>query len=264
MIHVGTELHSVMMRILDYPVITGVLVFLFLSGGSRLILRTLRDRGPPNPEVKQDFNVIVSAVLTLLGLLIGFTFSMATNRYDQRKNMEEAEANAIGTEYVRADLIPGANAAAVRQLLKDYTAQRILYYEPHAPGELEQIAARRAQLQQQLWAAVLPAVTAEPRPVTNLFVSGMNDVLNSQGYTHAAWLNRIPVESWVLLLLVALLANGMIVYSARSMHQSGWQLLILPMLVAVSVTLIADIDSPRGGLIKVSAPNLHIVLADMR
>jgi hypothetical protein len=253
-----------MMHIVDYPVIMGVLVFLFLRGGTQLILKFLRDRGPGDLEAKDGINLIVTAVLTLLGLLIGFTFSMATSRYDQRKTMEEAEANAIGTEYVRADLMPVANAIAVRQLLKDYTAERILYYNPHTAGELQQIAARRAQLQQQLWAAVLPVVAAEPRPVTNLVLSGMNDVLNSQGYTHAAWLNRIPVEAWVLLLLVALLANGMILYSARSMQKGGWQLLILPLLVAVSVWMIADIDSPRGGLIKVSAPNLRIVLADMQ
>ncbi len=253
-----------MMHIVDYPLIMGVLVFLLLWGGTQLILKVLRDRGPRDLEAKDDINLIVTAVLTLLGLLIGFTFSMATTRYDQRKTMEEAEANAIGTEYVRADLMPVANAIQVRQLLKDYAAERILYYKPHTPGELQQIAARRAQLQQQLWAAVLPVVAAEPRPVTNLVVSGMNDVLNSQGYTHAAWLNRIPVEAWVLLLLVALLANGMILYSARSMQKGGWQLLILPLLVAVSVWMIADIDSPRGGLIKVSAPNLRIVLADMQ
>jgi hypothetical protein len=151
----------------------------------------------------------------------------------------------------------------VRRLLKDYTAQRILYYDSHTPAELQQIEAVRAQLQQQLWAAVLPTAAAQPTPVTALVVSGMNDVLNSQGYTHAAWLNRIPVEAWALLLLIALLSNTMIVYNARSMHTGSW-LLILPLVVAVSFTMIADIDSPRGGLIKVTTPNLHLLLADMR
>jgi hypothetical protein len=58
--------------------------------------------------VREDFRAIQSATLTLLGLLIGFSFSMAVSRYDERKNCEEAEANAIGTEYVRADLLPSA------------------------------------------------------------------------------------------------------------------------------------------------------------
>ena len=64
-----------------------------------------------------------------MGLLIGFTFSMAVSRYDQRKNHEEAEANAIGTEYVRADLLPIADAARARDLLRNYldSASFVLY-----------------------------------------------------------------------------------------------------------------------------------------
>ena len=62
----------------------------------------------------------MTATLTLLGLIIGFSFSMAISRYDQRKVYEEAEANAIGTEYVRADLLPAGDAARVRALLRDY------------------------------------------------------------------------------------------------------------------------------------------------
>jgi hypothetical protein len=199
-----------------------------------------------------------------MGLVIGFTFSMAISRYDQRKNYEEAEANAIGTEYVRAELLPAADTARVQQLLKVYTAQRILYYGSHSHAELTQIAAGRAHLQDELWTAVLPAAAARPTPVTALAVSGMNDVLNSQGYTHAAWLNRIPVEAWLLLVLLALLSNMMITYSATSLRKAGWLLLILPLVVSVSFMMIADIDSPRAGLVQVTAPNLTILLASMR
>ena len=74
------------------------------------------------------FEAILAGVVTLLALIIGFTFSMAVSRYDQRKNYEEAEANAIGTEYVRADLLPVDDAAKVRELLRTYVNQRILFY----------------------------------------------------------------------------------------------------------------------------------------
>jgi hypothetical protein len=66
----------------------------------------LRTRLGFDKERREDFNLVLASTLTLLGLLIGFSFSMAANRYDQRKNLEEAEANAIGTEYLRADLLP--------------------------------------------------------------------------------------------------------------------------------------------------------------
>jgi cytochrome bd-type quinol oxidase subunit 1 len=252
-----------MRQLFDHPVIMGVVYFVLLSLATRLAVRYVR-KGPELEEKdRQDFGIVLAAVLTLLGLIIGFTFSMATTRYDLRKSYEEAEANAIGTEYVRADFLPAADAARVRQLLRDYTAQRILYYQPHSQSELQDIAAHRAQLQQQLWSTVAPAAAAQPTALTGLVASGMNDVLNSQGYTHAAWLNRIPVEAWVLLLLLALLSNLMIVFSARTLHRRARVLLILPLVVSVSAMLLADIDSPRGGIIKVSAENLRIVADSM-
>src|ERR1700676_1936781 len=87
-------------------------------------------------DVSHDFEIILAATLTLLGLIIGFTFSMATTRYDQRKNYEKAEDNAVGTEYVRADLLPASDAANVRKLLKEYLDQRILYYQPRGARDL--------------------------------------------------------------------------------------------------------------------------------
>src|SRR6266850_7576364 len=90
-------------------------------------------------EEQDDFDVVLSATLTLLGLLIGFSFSMAISRYDQRKNYEEAEANAIGTEYVRADFLPAADANRIRALLKEYLEQRVLFYEARDEQLLQQI-----------------------------------------------------------------------------------------------------------------------------
>ena len=78
-------------------------------------------------DERKDFDVVQAATLTLLGLILGFSFSMAVTRYDQRKNYEEAEANAIGTEYVRADLMPAEHAARVRDLLKRYLDRRMAF-----------------------------------------------------------------------------------------------------------------------------------------
>ena len=82
----------------------------------------------PSEESRDDFEIVQAATLTLLGLIIGFSFSMATSRYDLRKTYEEAEANAIGTEYVRTGLMPAANAAAARTLLRKYLDLRISFY----------------------------------------------------------------------------------------------------------------------------------------
>jgi len=147
----------------------------------------------------EDFDLVVGAILTLLGLIIGFSFSMAISRYEQRKNYEEAEANAIGTEYVRADLLPAADAARVRELLKEYANQRILFDRNRDEHELEQINARIAQLQSDMWSVVRSAGGMHATPILALSISGMNDVLNSQGYSQAAWWNRIPPAAWFLM-----------------------------------------------------------------
>jgi len=83
---------------------------------------------PLEEEERGDFDLIRTAALTLLGLIIGFSFAMAVTRYDQRKNLEEAEANAIGTEYVRADILSAEYATRLRELLKKYLDQRLAFY----------------------------------------------------------------------------------------------------------------------------------------
>jgi hypothetical protein len=203
---------------------------------------------------RSDYGVVLSATLTLLGLLIAFTFSMATNRYDQRKACEEAEANAIGTEYLRADLLPEVDASSVRRLLKRYVDERVSFYRVRGQGELGAIAAETAELQTELWSAVRPRPPLQVTVGSGLAISGMNDVFNSQGYTEAAWRNRIPVASWVLMAVIAMCCSGMIGYGA---HRKDWRIfLIVPVAVAIAFFLISDIDSPRGGFIRVAPENL--------
>jgi hypothetical protein len=205
---------------------------------------------------RQDFGIIMSAILTLLGLIIGFSFSMAISRYDERKTLEEAEANAIGTEYVRADFLPAPDAAKVRALLRDYLDQRLLFYKTRDDRELAEIEVATAQLEADLWPAVQVPAAAQPTPPLTLTAMGMNDVLNSRGYTQAAWLNRIPNAAWVLMAAIAVCCNLLIGYGARRGGAKTILLLVLPLVISISFTLIADIDGPRGGVVRVHAVNL--------
>jgi len=207
-------------------------------------------------DARADFGVILAATLTLLGLIIGFSFSMAVSRYDQRKTYEEAEANAIGTEYVRADLLPAADAAKVRALLRDYLDQRVLFYLSRDPQQIRQINARTAQLQTELWSAATASATAKPTPIIALAASGMNDVLNAQGYTQAAWRNRIPIAAWALMAMIATCCNVLVGYGMRNVRAEGYLLLVLPLVLSIAFFLIADIDSPRGGVIHVVPHNI--------
>jgi len=240
------------MNLAIYPVLLFILSFFGFALSAWLGARYRTRHRTPERVAQEHFGLVVGATLTLLGLIIGFTFSMALTRYDLRKNYEEAEANAIGTEFVRADLLPAADAAKVRELLLRYVDQRILWYTVHDAQRLRQINAEIAKLQAGLWSAVLPQAMAQPTPITALTVSGMNDVLNSQGYTQAAWWNRIPPAAWSLMAALAVCANALVGFAVGKSN-AIW---ILPLVIAIAFFLMADIDAPRRGIIKVVPQNL--------
>jgi len=244
-----------MNNLTDRPLLIFALALIVLWLSARIGSFFLKRRRNLEEGVREDFSVIVAATLTLLGLIIGFSFSMAISRYEQRKNYEEAEANAIGTEYVRADLLPAADAARVRALLRNYLDQRILFYKTRDEQQLRQINANTAQLESELWAAVQAPAAAQPTPVVALAISGMNDVLNSRGYTQAAWWDRIPLAAWGLMAAIAICGNFLVGYGVRR-EAEGMLTLVIPLVVSISFFLIADIDSPRGGFILSRPQNL--------
>jgi hypothetical protein len=247
---------------MNNPVVMFVLslVALWLAAQAGVFAR--KARRATEGKAQEDFTLVLGATLTLLGLIIGFTFSMAVNRYDQRKNLEEGEANAIGTEYLRADLLPAADAAKVRGLLKQYLDQRMLYYRSRDAEQLRQIKTDTERFQNELWSAVAGPAVSQPTPVSTLVAAGMNDVLNSEGYTQAEWRNPVPTAAWILLMAIATFCNVLLGYGAHG--RSGFLMLVLPIALAISFFLIADIDSPRGGVIRVLPQNLESLAGSLR
>lgn len=246
-----------MKKLLDLPKLLFVFSFLVMWLSSEIGASFGKRLWPLEESERNDFEVVRNAALTLLALLIGFSFSMAVGRYDQRKNYEEEEANAIGTEYVRASLLPAADAARVRQLLRNYLVQRILFYSIRDEGQLGIVQDGTTKLQGELWSSVDEVAAAQQNPVVALVLAGMNDVLNSQGYTQAAWWNRIPVAAWSLMESIAFCCSFLIGYGAH--RRRFIVFLVLPLVTSVAFFLIADIDSPRGGVIRVLPRNLTSV-----
>ena len=157
---------------------------------------------------------------------------------------------------MRIRVLPTTDAERARNLLKSYLAQRILFYTSHDKRQLEQINSDTARLQEDLWLIVQGPAIAQPTPVAALTLSGMNDVLNSQSYTQASWWNRIPIGAWVLMIALGMFCNFLFGYNA---HLVGRRLLFigLPFIVAVAFFLLAELDSPRSGIIKVHPENLE-------
>jgi lipopolysaccharide export LptBFGC system permease protein LptF len=187
---------------------------------------------------------------------------MAVSRYDQRKNCEAQESNTIGTEYLRVGLLPDADTIKVRALLKQYLDLRVQFYRTWDKQQLQQIKTRTDQVQNELWVGVKTPSLAQPNPITALVISGMNSVLDAQGYTQAAWWNRIPTAAWGLMVWIAGLCNLLVGF--RAPRSSTILLLILPLAVALAFFLIADIDSPVGGRIRVHPQNLESLYKSMR
>ena len=152
--------------------------------------------------------------------------------------------------------LPAADAAKVRALLLSYVDQRILFYTARDGQQLRQIDGQTAKLQVELWSSVRAQALAQPTAVAALAVAGMNDVLNSQGYTQAAWWNRIPAAAWCLMATMAICANAMVGFDAKKATRKSGFLWVLPLVVSLAFFLIADIDSPRRGIIRVAPQNL--------
>ena len=192
-------------------------------------------------------------MLGLLALLLGFTFSMAVSRYDTRRSLVLKEANAIGTAWLRAGLLPEAQRARVKELLRRYLDVRLKYEAlSRDPGQFAEGRRLSTQLQNELWQHAEVAA-ALPNPVTATFVTALNEVIDTDAERIAAARNQIPTGVWGLLIIVAgfgcfTTSYGSGAHGARSMFTN----LFLPGLIAIVITLIFDLTHARQGIIGIS------------
>ncbi|HTP33119.1 MAG TPA: hypothetical protein VMJ75_13165 [Candidatus Acidoferrales bacterium] len=211
---------------------------LWLAAQAGTCLR--RRLGKMQQDDRDDLTIVLTAGLTLLGLIVGFSFSMAVTRYNQRKDYAAAEASAIRLAYFGAELLPADDAAGVR-------------------GGLQQMSAATLQTQTELWNAARAPAETRQTPTATLAISGVNDILNMEGLTQAAWWNRIPVGGWALMAAFAVCCNFLIGFPARRAEVARKRFFVLPLLVSIAFFLVADIDNPRHGVIAVHPLNLENV-----
>ena len=193
--------------------------------------------------------------LTILALLLGFSFSAAIHRYDQRKTYEEEEATAISSEYSLAGILLEPDATQVRKLLKQFVNLRIQYFESNNPHELSSIHEQRNQIEAQMWTIVVRDVRANQSPIMGQVLSGINAVLSRPSYSQAAALDRIPFAVWFVLFTLALLCCGLVGYAGQETTSITFHL-ILPIFLAVSFYIVATLDSQRYGIVRVLPVNL--------
>ena len=253
-----------MQTLLNRPLVLFVFSFAFLWAATRLGAWLQVWRGPLDDSRKGDFDIVLGATLTLLSLIVGFSYSMASSRYDQRKNLEEGEANAIGTVYARADLLASADAVKIQQLLREYTDLRIRFYTTADSQQVRELNRVTTETQRELWKTMVAAATASPTVITGLATSAMNDALNAQGYAQAAAWNRIPLGAWVLMYVLGAVVAAMIGRRFQLHKREYVMMLIMPGMVATAFFLIADIDCPVHGAIRILPENLIALAATLR
>jgi uncharacterized membrane protein len=203
----------------------------------------------------EGIGVIEAAVFALLGLLLGFSFSGGMSRLDARRQLIVREANAIGTAYLRLDLLPAANQPEMRRLFRDYLDRRLVYEKPSNPEAAERELRRAQLLQQQIWSGAVTASRADPsQDVARLLLPALNEMIDVTTSRTIALNTHLPPLIFALLLCVALLSSLLAGYAMAKRQNRSWlHLLLYALVVALTVYALLDLEDPRSGLIRLDA-----------
>lgn len=233
--------------LIAFALLLGLVVALEI--GFRGGRRAVREREAPSiPQL----GAIQGATLGLLGLLLGFSFAGAATRYMDRQHLIVREANAIGTAYLRADLLDDDRAAQVREILEEYLQHRVEVAPRMILGLTRDDRAAVAGFHDRLWRTAADGVRDSPGQMVAV-LNPMNEVIDLHGERIAAARRHLPGLVMGLLMVCSLLAVGAIGYGCgtskrRCIPMTG----ALTILIAITLWTIIDLDYPRAGIIKLS------------
>lgn len=197
---------------------------------------------------------VQGAVLGLLGLLLGFTFSMALNRYETRRDLVLKEANTIGTTWLRAGLLPEGYRAPVKDLLRRFVDVRVKAQAlSDDPVQLAEGLRQSAEIENELWKYAEAAAKVAPTPITATFIVTLNEMIDTDAERITAGRNTIPGGVWLLLLLVA--ACGCLTSAYGSGAQgvrSAFTGVFLPLLISVVIMLAFDLMHTHQGFVSIN------------
>jgi hypothetical protein len=202
-------------------------------------------------EKEAPVGAMVGAILGLLAFMLAFTFGLAASRFDDRRQMVLEEANAIGTTYLRARLLPEPQRGESARLLREYVDARLRTVEE---GKLAEAIARSEELHELLWAEAVKAAERQPGPITGLYVQSLNEVIDLHAKRIQVSLrNRIPLVIWAGLFVLAVLGMASVGYQsglAATRRSPAMSALVLAF--AGVLFLIADLDRGQEGLLQVN------------
>jgi hypothetical protein len=228
---------------------TVTVVLLSIEGGYRL--GRYRHRRSED-EKEMPVGAIVGASVGLLGFILAFTFGLAASRFNSRREIIVEEANAIGTTYLRAGLLPNNRGLTIRKLLGEYVDARL---EVAQTGNIEQGLRRSDELHRQLWKEAEAVGQEHPDSiVVGLFIQSLNETIDVHAKRVLVGLrNRLPGGLWATLYLVTMLTMAGVGYhEGLSNSRRSMAILVLVLTFSAILTLVADLDRPTEGFLTVS------------
>jgi hypothetical protein len=239
--------------------LTLLLCLAMLEAGSALCRASLR-KSPKEPDA--PLNSIVGSLLGLLAFTLAFAFSIAANRFDARKQLVLQEANAIGTTYLRAGLLPPREGLPIRARLRDYVALRLTATRANAGT----VARGSERIHGLLWAQTKALAQDDvDSELRSLFVASLNETIDlHQSRKTVALQYRVPPTVWTilyLLVVLGMLALGYQIGMAGARRMRGAP--VLAMAFSLVLMMISDLDRPFEGFLRVSQQPLIDVQASM-
>ena len=246
-----------------YQINEGVIVltlFIVLVAATELGYRQGRAVSADYGEASQSqLSSLQGALLGLLALLLAFSFSMAEARFEARRTLVLDESNAIGTLFLRSQMLPEPSRGEVAKLLRDYVGARLEYFDANVDTDKFRSSNEAAQqVQKELWAKTLAITQQNPSPVpTGLFISSLNDVFDIYQKRQDARANHVPeVVLWLLFFVTigAIEFVGYVCGVQRLRHFS--RTMVIAVLLSLVILVIIDLDRPRRGLIGVNQQSM--------
>ena len=241
-------------------ILGGAVILLMIAAVAiGVVLKRRREHGKGDQEEIEGEGYVVSGVLGLLALLMGFTFALAVDRFDTRRGLVLEEANTIGTTYLRTQLLEEPHRSRISGLLVEYAENRLALGKTDALREPERLA-RNDQLVVELWAATSSAFQSiKGLDFSSAYLDSMNALIDLDASRKAARTVHVPTEVFVILVIYMVVTAGVLGYvlvGVRGRAAAAFMLLLLSM----SLLLIVDIDRPtRGGVREGQGPMERLV-----
>ena len=249
------------MFIFDHPLLLGLLLGIALAFaldlGRQVAIRYKIDQ---TPERKEQMATIRDGFFILLSLLLGFTLTFAASRFAERRSLAVEEATSLGTSYLRASTLPQPYRDRSKQLLREYLDARLALDDADR-SQFNEAMSRSKHIQEELWLDAASVAQNDRSAITAVYLNSLNETIDLDAKRVAAFEYHVAPPIWILIIFVSLIVGFT---RGATMTSRFWlSLILIPLTIAIVVALIADLDTPTHGLIRLDQRTLQRLKAEI-